>query len=149
MENKKCILVVDDSATNLKFAESVLKSYYKTFLVKSGAQALKFLENNKVDLVLLDVMMPEMDGFETHEAIKKLENGKNVPVVYLTAAVEAESELKGLEQGAVDFIRKPFVPEVMRNRVDRILCLEELTRSLEEKVEEKTIQVEQLSFEIR
>lgn len=148
MENKKCILVVDDSATNLKFAESVLKSYYKTFLVKSGAQALKFLENNKVDLVLLDVMMPEMDGFETHEAIKKLENGKNVPVVYLTAAVEAESELKGLEQGAVDFIRKPFVPEVMRNRVDRILRLEELTRSLEEKVEEKTIQVEQLSFEI-
>lgn len=144
----KRILVVDDSTTNLKFVEGVLKDEYKLTLVKSGAQALKFLENNTPDLILLDIMMPEMDGFETFEKIKALDEINNIPVVYLTADVDSESEIRGLEMGAVDFIRKPFVPEVMKNRIARILRLEELTKNLEEKVIEKTNQIEQLSFEI-
>ena len=126
----KRILVVDDSTTNLKFVEGVLKDEYKLTLVKSGAQALKFLENNTPDLILLDIMMPEMDGFETFEKIKALDEINNIPVVYLTADVDSESEIRGLEMGAVDFIRKPFVPEVMKNRIARILRLEELTKNL-------------------
>lgn len=144
----KCILVVDDSTTNLKFVESVLKDTYKLILVKSGEKALQYLVKNTVDLVLLDILMPEMDGFETFEKIKSLELNRDVPVVFLTADVDVDNEIKGLEMGAVDFIRKPFVPEVMLNRINRILRLEELNKNLEDKVKEKTIQVEQLSFEI-
>ncbi len=147
MENKKRILVVDDSATNLKVVESVLKDHYKLTLVKSGMQALKYLENNSVDLILLDLMMPELDGFETYERIMELPHNNDVSVVFLTADTDVQREIKGLEMGAVDFIRKPFVPAVMLNRIDRILRLDELNKKLEEKVLEKTNQIEQLSFE--
>ena len=144
----KSILVVDNSVTNLSIVESALKNEYRLTLVKSGAQALKFLSRNYVDLVLLDLLMPEMDGFETFERIKQLEHNNNVPVIFLTADVEVDSEIKGLKMGAKDFIKKPFVPEIMINRINRILQLEELTKNLEEKVKEKTKQIEQLSFEI-
>lgn len=143
----KSILVVDDSTTNLKFVESVLTDEYRLTLVKSGQLALRYLAQNLVDLVLLDLHMPQMDGFETFEKIKQLEMNQDVPVVFLTADVDVDSEIKGLEMGAKDFIKKPFVPEVMMNRIKNILQLEELNKSLERKVEEKTIQIEQLSFE--
>ncbi|MBE5937225.1 MAG: diguanylate cyclase [Lachnospiraceae bacterium] len=143
----KSILVVDDSVTNLKFVESALGDEYKLILVTSGEQAVRYLMNNTADLLLLDIMMPVMDGFETMERVRELKNG-NIPVVFLTSDVDVESEIKGLQLGAVDFVRKPFVPEVMKNRINRILQLEELTKNLEAKVEEKTNQVEQLSFEI-
>ncbi|MBQ9700762.1 MAG: diguanylate cyclase [Lachnospiraceae bacterium] len=151
----KSIMVVDDSPTNLKFVESVLKDEFKLTMVKSGEKALQYLSKNPVDLVLLDILMPEMDGYQTYEGIKQLELNHDVPVVFLTADVEVDNEIKGLEMGAVDFIRKPFVPEVMLNRIRRILrmedlnnSLEELNKSLERRVKEKTNQVEQLSFEI-
>ncbi len=144
---KKCILAVDDSTTNLKFVENVLKDEYRITPVKTGAQALKFLGKNQVDLVLLDLLMPEMDGFETYERIRMLELNKDVPVVFLTADEDADSEIKGLRMGAKDFIKKPFVPEIMRNRIEHILQLEELNKRLEHKVEEKRMKIEQLSFD--
>ncbi len=143
----KVILVVDDSTSNLKLVENALKENYKLILVKSGEKALQYLTGNQVDLVLLDIMMPEMDGFETFERIKELELNREVPVVFLTADVDVNSEIRGLEMGAVDFIRKPFVPKVMLNRIDRILRLEDLNKHLEDKVKEKTKQIAQLSFE--
>ena len=130
----KSILVVDDAITNLKFVESVLKDDYKLILVKSGEKAIKYLESNTVDLVLLDLLMPEMDGIQVYETIQKMEYVCNVPVVFLTADVDVENEIKCLEMGAVDFIRKPFVPEVIKNRVARILQLEELKKNLQQKV---------------
>ena len=144
----KCILVVDDSAANLKFVESVLREQYKLVLVKSGEKALNYLAKNPVDLVLLDIQMPDMDGFETYERIRELRLNRSVPVIFLTADVDVDSEIKGLKMGAVDFIKKPFVPEVMLNRIHRVIQLEELNRKLEDKVKEKTVQIEQLSFEI-
>jgi len=144
----KSILVVDDSTTNLKFVESMFKDVYKLTLVKSGEQALKYLRKNQVDLVLLDLFMPEMDGFETFEKIKELEMNAEVPVVFLTADVDTDSEVKGLKMGAMDFVRKPFVPEVMKKRIERILQLEDLTKNLKDIIQEKTMQIEQLSFEI-
>ena len=143
----KCILVVDDSTTNLKFVEKVLKDTYKLALVKSGEQALKYLTKNSVDLILLDIMMPEMDGFETFQKIKELELEHDIPVMFFTADTDVEKEIQALAMGAVDFIRKPFVPEIMTNRINHILRLEDLTRNLEDKVEEKTKQIEQISFE--
>lgn len=144
----KVVLVVDDSAENLKIVESVLKDTYKLILVKSGEKALAYMAKNPVDLVLLDIMMPDMDGFETYERIRSLSLNSDVPVVFLTADVDSGSEIKGLKMGAVDFIKKPFVPEVMQNRIDRILQLEDLNKNLQVKVREKTSQIEQLSFEI-
>lgn len=144
----KSILVVDDAITNLKFVENILKDEYKLILVKSGEKALKYLENNYVDLILLDLLMPEMDGIQVFEALRKMEQGSNVPVVFLTANVDVENEIKCLELGAVDFIRKPLIPEIMKNRINHILQLEELKKGLQNKVKEKTIQVEQLTFEI-
>lgn len=144
----KCILVVDDSAANLKCVESVLKEQYKLILVKTGEKALAYLAKNPVDLVLLDIQMPDMDGFETCEKIKELRLNRNVPVIFLTADADVDNEIKGLEMGAVDFIKKPFIPEVMLNRIHRVIQLEELKRTLEDKVKEKTVQIEQLSFEI-
>ena len=143
----KHILVVDDTPTNLSFVESVLKDKYKLALAKSGERAIKYLEKTQVDLILLDIMMEGMDGFETFEYIRKLPMNQNTPVVFLTADINVENEIKGLNMGAVDFIRKPFVPEVMINRVARVLQLEELMTDLEKKVEEKTKQIEQISFE--
>lgn len=141
-------MVVDDSTINLKMVELVLKRDYELKLVQSGGEALSYLSDHVVDLVLLDIMMPEMDGFEVFEKIKMLGNNNDVSVIFLTADSDADTEIKGLELGAVDFIRKPFVPAVMLNRVERVLRLDELTKSLEEKVIEKTEQIEQLSFEI-
>lgn len=142
----KKILIVDDSPTNLQFVESVLNDKYKLALAKSGERAIKFLEKNKVDLILLDIMMPEMDGFETFECIKQIPLNAETPVVFLTADVDVENEVKGLNMGAVDFVRKPFIPEVMINRINHILQLTELMNDLEKKVEEKTAQIEQISF---
>lgn len=142
------ILVVDDSTVNLRLIARVLQDKYKLVLVQSGAEALAYLENDRPDLVLLDLLMPEMDGFETYEEIKKREECRGIPVIFLTADTDIENEIRGLEMGAVDFIRKPFVPEVVLNRINRALQLEQLTQELEKQVKEKTIRIEQLSFEI-
>ena len=144
----KRIIAIDDNVTNLKMVERVLKDKYKLVLVKSGEKALSYLENNLVDLILLDIVMPEMNGFEVFECIKKLDNNNNsTPVVFLTADTEVGSEVKGLNMGAMDFIKKPFVPEVMLNRIENVLELSELMKDLEQKVYEKTKQIEQISFE--
>ena len=144
----KRILVVDDSTTILKFVEGILQEHYKVALVKSGELALAYLKENPVDMVLLDIFMPVMDGFETFQKIKEMEQRNDIPVVFFTSGVEAENEIRALSMGAKDFIRKPFVPQVMLNRIKNILELDELTKDLERKVIQKTQQVEQLSFEI-
>ena len=144
----KSILVVDDSPINLKLVTKALESTYKVIAKVTGKEALEYLQKNHVDLVLLDIVMPGMDGFEVFAGIRKTYINRNVPVAFLTAEEEAEKELKGLKMGAVDFIRKPFVAQIMLHKINRILQLEELTKNLGNMVKEKTVQVEQLSFEI-
>ncbi len=137
----KHILIVDDNKTNLTSAKLVLNDIYKVTPVISGAQALKFLENNTADLILLDINMPEMDGFEVMEKIKANESWSAIPIIFLTADNDAETESRCLEAGALDFIAKPFVPSVMRSRIGRILELEDLRRSLADKLEQKIQEV--------
>jgi len=144
----KRILVVDDSTTILKFVEGILQEHYKVAPVKSGELAIAYLKENQVDMVLLDIFMPGMDGFETFRQIKELEPKRDIPVVFFTSGLDDSNEIKALAMGAKDFIRKPFVPQVMLNRIKNILELDELTKDLEKKVIQKTKQVEQLSFEI-
>ena len=140
----KHILVIDDNVTNLKLAEKTLKPYYKVSLLISGAQTLRFLEKNKPDLILLDINMTDMDGYETLAKIKSNKELENVPIIFLTALSDSESEAKGFELGAVDFIIKPFAPQSMLSRVKMHLELNEYKMHLEEKISEKTDMIERL-----
>jgi len=133
MENvkqMKHILIVDDVTTNLKCAAEVLKKYYKLSMAKSGRQALDFLKEVKPDLILLDIRMPEMDGYETLAEIRENPETQYIPVVFLTADSDRESEIKGLKMGAMDFIRTPFEPEIMLSRIDKIIQMEEIRKGL-------------------
>ena len=130
MEKTKHILIVDDVTTNLKLAAEVLQGHYKLSMAKSGEQAIQFLQKVKPDLILLDIRMPEMDGYQTLEIIKANPNTANIPVVFLTVDDQRESEIKGLKMGAMDFILKPFEPGVMLSRIDKILQIEDLRKNL-------------------
>lgn len=137
----KHILIVDDNKMNLVSAKNALAEDYKVTAVTSGIQALKFLENNLPDLILLDINMPEMDGFEVMDKISAREEWSNIPIVFLTADTESETESRCLEAGAMDFIAKPFVPVVMCSRIARILELEELRKSLANSLDQKMREV--------
>lgn len=130
MDHKKHILIVDDVTTNLKLAADVLKDNYQLSMAKSGAQALEFLKKAKPDLILLDVRMPGMDGYETLERIKSNIDTANIPVVFLTVDDQRESEIKGLKMGAMDFILKPFEADIMLSRIEKILQIEDLRKNL-------------------
>ena len=137
----KHILIVDDNKANLTAAKTALSDIYKTTAVVSGAQAIRFLEKNIPDIILLDINMPEMDGFEVLAKIRAIPEIKHIPVIFLTADSEAETEQKCFDAGAVDFIKKPFVTAVMRSRISRTLELEELRKSLANRLDEKIKEV--------
>lgn len=137
----KKILVVDDDKLNLSAARKVLSGEYKVIPVVRGTQVLSYLENEECDMILLDISMPEMDGFELLRKIRTMENGKDIPVIFLTADNDTETETRCFKEGAIDFIVKPFVPAVMQSRIGRALELEELRRGLADKLEKKTREV--------
>jgi len=114
----KIIYIVDDNETNRVAANSALSKNYKTFPLPSAERMFKFLEKITPDLILLDVDMPEMDGFEALSILKADEKLKNIPVIFLTAKNDAESEIRGFEIGAIDFINKPFSPPVLLKRIE-------------------------------
>ena len=132
------VLVVDDDSGMLHLIRSVLTSDYKVFLANSGKNAVSFMESREVDLILLDIRMPDMDGFETIGEIRKIEGRDKIPVVFLTANEDEDSEIQGLAAGGADFIRKPFVPEVLRLRVGNVVELDHLRRELQDEVDKKT-----------
>ncbi len=126
----KHILMVDDNTTNLKSAAEVLQPFYHLSMAKSGRQALNFLKKNRPDLILLDIMMPEMDGYETMEQIKLGPRTANIPVIFLTADNDHESEIKGIKMGAMDFITKPFEAQSMLGRIEKVLQMEDMRKSI-------------------
>ncbi len=134
----KHILIVDDNKTSLASAKSALNDTYKITAVTSGEQALKFLKNSRCDIILLDINMPEMDGFEVMKKIRENSERADIPIIFLTADSDAETESRCLEEGASDFIAKPFVLNVMRSRISRILELDDLRKNLAEKLDERT-----------
>lgn len=140
----KTILVIDDNKINLASAKGALADLYKVIAVISGEQALTYLQNYTPDLILLDINMPEMDGFEVMAKIREMEGKKDIPIIFLTADNDADTENKCLELGALDFIGKPFVPNVMRARIARILELEDLRRELADRLDQKIQEVEQI-----
>ena len=140
MTEKKRILVVDDDPVYRITAGKVLEQY-EVITREDGPSALAFLREQGCDLILLDINMPEMDGFAVFAALRKLPGCSEIPVMILTSDDDAETETKCLELGAIDFIAKPFVSSVMLSRVARILELEELRRRLAANLEKKTQEV--------
>lgn len=115
------VIVVDDNKTTLQLAKQFLSGRYRVVPVLSGKMALYYLEKKQADLVLLDLLMPEMDGFMTLEKIRELPNGKDLPVIFLTADTDELTKNKCFEVGACDFIVKPFDFDVMISRIEKAL----------------------------
>ena len=146
------VVVVDDDAIILKQANMTLaEAGFKVTCLKNGKLLMDYIKMNPIDILLLDIRMPEMDGFETIQALREweVENSKEaVPVIFLTANEDAESEAKGLTLGAIDFIKKPFSSEVLKIRVRNILDLILLQKDLQGEVLKKTSELESLSLHV-
>ena len=159
MDNqRKTIFLVDDDMTNLTIGKKALAGTYNVFTLNAGQVMLNMLENITPNLILLDVNMPEMDGYQAIEKLKSNPATAKIPVIFLTALTTEETELKGLSMGAIDYITKPFSPQLLLKRLEVHLLVEEqrrelvnqkqelllLNNNLEQLVEEKTKTVVEL-----
>ncbi|WP_320174276.1 diguanylate cyclase [Maridesulfovibrio sp.] len=132
MEERAKILIVDDERLNLNVLSDLLRQEYKVVLAKNGNQALdRVNSDNPPDLVLLDVLMPEIDGYEVLRKIKSSDKSKDIPVIFVTALDSEHDEARGLEMGAVDYIRKPFHPPIVKARVKNHLTIARQRKLLE------------------
>ncbi|MDR9467945.1 hybrid sensor histidine kinase/response regulator [Marinospirillum sp.] len=128
----KVILVVDDAPENLDIMTSLLSDQYQVKAAINGKIALKIAEKQRPDLILLDVMMPEMDGYEVCRQLKANRVTSEIPVIFLTALDGVDDETQGLKLGAVDYIAKPLNPSILLTRIDTHLSLDETRRQLAE-----------------
>lgn len=134
---KSIILVVDDDKTNLALAQKILLPQYRIAASNSGMAALKYLEHNRPDLILLDINMPDMDGFAVMEELRKREETAAIPVIFLTADNLSETEIRCFQVGAMDFVAKPFVPDILLSRVGKTIELDKYRNNLENMVKEQ------------
>ena len=120
---KKKILLVDDDEMQLTTAELFLKDEYELYKMKSGKEALEYLSGNKVtpDLVMLDILMPNMDGWEVFKRIKAMDFLKNVPIVFLTSVEEETEKYRAYKMGIVDYITKPYNLVDLKKRIKKII----------------------------
>lgn len=129
-DNKGRLLVVDDEANNLQLIQQTLQERYQLAFATNGVRALKIVEKIQPDLILLDIMMPEMDGYEVCRHLKADEKTKDIPIIFITAMSDVKNEAKGLKLGAVDYIAKPISPSILRARVKNHLALRQAREEL-------------------
>jgi putative two-component system response regulator len=155
-------MIVDDNVTNLKIGKNALPNTYDVFTIPSAAKMFDLMARKKPDLILLDVDMPDMDGFEALKILRSKLETKDIPVIFLTALDHPDHELKGLGLGAIDYITKPFQPALLRKRVEvhltlslqkltlesQRLELENYNQNLRQMVDEKTSKVLELQIAI-
>ena len=116
-QQRKTVLIVDDTPDNITLLAGLLKDRYNTKVATNGATALQIVASSQVDLILLDIMMPEMDGFETCRRLKADPASSAIPVIFLTAKSQPEDEAMGRSVGAAEFLRKPVSPPVLFEHV--------------------------------
>jgi putative two-component system response regulator len=156
LPSKQTILIVDDVLVNIKLLTGTLKSEYAICTATNGLDALEIASSdNPPALILLDVMMPDMDGYEVCARIKDNRYTQNIPVIFITAQDEESHETRGFEVGAVDYIKKPFNREIVKQRVKTHIslknareALENQKNSLKEKVKDRTRELEETQVEI-
>jgi serine phosphatase RsbU (regulator of sigma subunit) len=130
-DEKRTILLVDDAPANIQVANAILKDAYRVRVATSGAKALELVQAAPIpDLILLDVEMPKMDGYEVCRRLKADAGTRDIPVIFLTGKTEAEDETRGFSVGAVDYIHKPFSPAVVQARVETHLALRDAREQL-------------------
>lgn len=139
--DKPKILIVDDVPTNITVLTEILMADYKMVCATNGKDALKLALGSVPDLILLDIMMPEMDGYEVCRQLKSDDRTNTIPLIFLTARNEEADEVKGLELGAVDYISKPFSPVILRHKVRIHMELKRHRDNLEEMIQERTIEI--------
>jgi len=135
------VMIIDDVKANIDILVETLRPDYEISVAMDGKAALEAIVEDKPDLILLDIMMPEMDGYEVCKRLKASESTRNIPVIFITAMTEERDEAKGLALGAVDYITKPFSPELVRARVRNQLELKRHRDHLEELVAQRTRQL--------
>jgi putative two-component system response regulator len=146
---KPTVLVVDDTPDNLSLMSGLLKDDYKVKVANNGEKALKIAASDAPpDLILLDIMMPGMDGYEVCQFLKRNPATRDIPVIFLTAKVEVEDERKGLELGAVDYLTKPVSPPIVMARVKNHLALKAHADFLRDKSEYLEIEVGKRTKEV-
>lgn len=147
-ENKASVLVVDDIAANRKLAGRILADEFAVDSVSSGEEAVDFLTRNIPDLVLLDIYMDGIDGFEVLAQMQAHMATAEVPVIFLTADDDHEVEIRGLKAGAEDFITKPFIPAIMQERVRRTIELSHLRKDLKKEAAKQSERLSRLSLQV-
>ncbi len=136
------ILIVDDLPENLMMLINILKTNYTVIAATNGAKAIELASQDpKPDMILLDIMMPEMDGYEVCRYLQKDMRTRDIPIIFITAKTEVDDEAKGLELGAVDYIGKPINPAIVRARVRNHLELKRHRNHLEELVSQRTYEL--------
>lgn len=142
------ILVVDDNTENIDLLRGVLKADYKILAAIDGKTAIDIAKRKQPDMILLDIMMPGMNGYEVCEVLKQDFTTCDIPVIFVTAMNDVQDEAKGLKLGAVDYITKPISATIVRQRVQTHLALYDQTRLLESRVKERTQKLERSQLEI-
>ncbi len=146
--NLPIVLIVDDSPESIDVLREVLTPEYRVFVAINGAKAIEIAPNVKPDIILLDVMMPEIDGYETCKRLKALRETADVPIIFVTTLNETDSQLKGLELGAVDYITKPYAASLVRSRVRTQVSLYRHRTKLQEMVKQQTAELLDTRLEI-
>ncbi|GHV30481.1 response regulator [Synergistales bacterium] len=129
-KTNKTIVIVDDNPANLKIGKGILAEFYGTFTKPSAIKMFELLENTIPDLILLDIEMPEMDGYEAIKRLKENPRTRDIPVIFLTSRSDSESEIAGLDLGAVDYIFKPFSPALLLKRIKLHMLVADQTHEL-------------------
>ncbi|WRH66710.1 MAG: response regulator [Planktothrix sp. GU0601_MAG3] len=149
MKDLDFILIVDDNPTNLSVLSQTLKGAgFAVRVAEDGESALQLVERKQPTLILLDVQMPGIDGFETCKKLKADPKNQEIPIIFLTALTDVKNKVKGLSLGAVDYISKPFEQEEVLARVRVHLQLKNLTETLEQRVAERTAVLEQAQVQL-
>ncbi|MFC1235697.1 HD domain-containing phosphohydrolase [Vibrio sp. F74] len=148
MTEKPIVLLVDDTPGNLDVLIGVLNQHYQTRIAINGPLAIKLAQMwPQPDIILLDIMMPEMDGYQVCELLKASSSTAQIPIIFVTAKISPADEIKGLELGAVDYLTKPITPAIALQRIKTQLALYDQKRSLYEKVLEQTKEINQSKLE--
>ncbi|MFP3043801.1 response regulator [Treponema primitia] len=143
---QELIILVDDNPTNLMNGINVLSAQYNVFTAPSAKKMFTLLEKHQPGLILLDIEMPEMNGYEAIKILKEKSETRDIPVIFLTGKSETNDELDGLTLGAIDYITKPFVPSLLLKRIEVHLLVESQKRTLESQKQKLEVQQQELQY---
>lgn len=149
-DDRQKILIIDDTPTNIQILNAILRNQYRIFFATSGQTGLEIARREQPDLILLDIMMPGMNGYEVGRQLKESELTSGIPVIFVTAMVSAEEEARGLEAGAIDYLTKPVSPPIVRMRIRNHLDLKrqrDMLQHLSQELAEKNRILESLARE--